>query len=191
MALIVPRFCPLRKCGAPSPSKPPGRRPKNEVLFGSMELLTWFAPLFDKHIYTAALLGAIIGLEREIAGKDPSLRTFALISMGSCMFGLLSHQSVAGVVSGDPSRIAAQVVAGIGFIGAGAIFRSPKGVSGLTTAALMWATSGIGLAVGFDRFDLAFSATIAALLITLCLNIVHQLIRWIRGDDRTALSKPE
>jgi len=156
-----------------------------------MDLIGWFAPLFDKHIYTAALLGAIIGLEREIAGKDPSLRTFALISMGSCIFGLLSHETVRGVAGGDPSRIAAQVVAGIGFLGAGAIFRSPKGVSGLTTAALMWATSGIGLAVGFDRFDIAFSATIAALLVTLCLNIVHQIIRWIRGEDRLMFTKSD
>jgi putative Mg2+ transporter-C (MgtC) family protein len=156
-----------------------------------MDILIWFEPLFDKHIYTAALLGAIIGLEREIAGKDPSLRTFALISMGSCIFGILSHTTVSGIAGGDPSRIAAQVVAGIGFIGAGAIFRSPKGVSGLTTAALMWATAGIGLAVGFDRFDLAFSATIAALLVTLCLNIVHQIIRWIRGEDRSTLMKSE
>jgi uncharacterized membrane protein YhiD involved in acid resistance len=55
----------------------------------------------------------------------------------------------------------------------------------------MWATAGIGLAVGFDRFDLAFSATIAALLVTLCLNIVHQIIRWIRGEDRSTLMKSE
>ena len=148
-----------------------------------------FSFFYDHHIYTAAALGAIIGLEREIAGKDPSLRTFALISMGSCIFALLSRLSVADVPAGDPSRIAAQVVAGIGFIGAGAIFRSPKGISGLTTAALMWATSGIGMAVGFDQTKLAVDATIAALFITLCLNIVHQIIRYIRGDDR--ISKPE
>lgn len=152
----------------------------------SANILSFF---FDHQIYTAAALGATIGLEREIAGKDPSLRTFALISMGSCIFAMLSHSSVAGVVGGDPSRIAAQVVAGIGFIGAGAIFRSPKGISGLTTAALMWATSGIGMAVGFNETKLAIDATVAALVITLCLNMVHQLIRYIRGDDRT--SKPE
>lgn len=154
-----------------------------------MDLMTTFEILLDKHIYTAAFLGALIGLEREIAGKDPSLRTFALISMGSCIFALLSTASVAGHTPGDPSRIAAQIVAGIGFIGAGAIFRSPKGVSGLTTAALMWATAGIGMSVGFNRFDIAFSATIAALFVTLCLNIVHQIIRWIRGNDK--VSRPE
>jgi putative Mg2+ transporter-C (MgtC) family protein len=154
-----------------------------------MDSGTIFAFFFDYHIYTAAMLGAIIGLEREIAGKDPSLRTFALISMGSCIFAMLSRLSVADIPSGDPSRIAAQVVAGIGFIGAGAIFRSPKGVSGLTTAALMWATAGIGMAVGFDQTKLAVDATVAALFVTLCLNLVHQVIRWIRGADRT--SKPE
>lgn len=154
-----------------------------------MDSANFFHLFFDHQIYTAAALGAIIGLEREIAGKDPSLRTFALISMGSCIFAMLSHSSVVGVVGGDPSRIAAQVVAGIGFIGAGAIFRSPKGISGLTTAALMWATSGIGMAVGFNETKLAVDATVAALVITLCLNIVHQIIRFIRGDDRR--SKPE
>ena len=140
-----------------------------------------FSLLFEHHLVWAALLGAAIGLEREIAGKDPSLRTFSLISMGSCLFSLLSRVSAEGVVNAEPSRISAQIVVGIGFLGAGTIFRSRQGVAGLTTAALMWATAAIGMAVGFDRLDLAIHATLVALLITFCLNLVHQLLRRIRG----------
>ena len=136
--------------------------------------------IFDLRLLVAAGLGAAIGLERALAGKDPSLRTFALICMGSCIFTFLSVHSSTLTGQIDPSRIAAQVVVGIGFIGAGAIFRSPRGVSGLTTAALMWVTAGIGMAVGFDQVELAVSATVTAVSVTFFLNLIHRLIRKIR-----------
>lgn len=129
----------------------------------------------------AASLGALIGLERELAGKDPSLRTFSLICLGSCLFSIVSVDAAAGIVHADPSRIAAQIVSGIGFLGAGVIFRSSRGVTGFTTAALMWATAAIGMAVGFGRIDLAATATILALLINYVLQLVHRIIRLIRG----------
>ena len=83
---------------------------------------------------------------------------------------------------GDPGRIAAQIVPGIGFLGAGTIFRSKYGVSGFTTAALMWVTAGIGMAVGFKRADLAISATITAIIITLSLRLLHRVIRPLRKN---------
>jgi putative Mg2+ transporter-C (MgtC) family protein len=142
--------------------------------------LSLLSPLIEVHLFLAALLGALIGLERELAGKDPSLRTFALISLGSCMFSMLSTQIFDGRVIGDPARIAAQIVPGIGFIGAGTIFKSRGGVTGLTTAALMWVTAAIGMAVGFNRLSLAVSGTLIALIIMVVLRLLH------RFTDRVA-----
>ena len=135
---------------------------------------------FNGPLLLSALLGVAIGIEREIAGKDPSIRTFALISMGSCLFAMLSWETLSEFGVGDPSRIAAQIIPGIGFIGAGTIFRSKHGVSGFTTAALMWVTAGIGMAVGLRRQDLAISATVFALFLTLSLRLVHTMVRSAR-----------
>ncbi|MCB0311558.1 MAG: MgtC/SapB family protein, partial [Bdellovibrionales bacterium] len=128
----------------------------------------------------AGALGTLIGLERDLSGKDPSLRTFALICMASCLFSIISRDSVINSPAGDPSRIAAQIVTGIGFIGAGAIFKSRKRVSGLTTAALMWITAAIGMVVGFRRGDLALAATILALVFNFLLHKVHSATHRIR-----------
>jgi putative Mg2+ transporter-C (MgtC) family protein len=133
------------------------------------------------HLLFAAGLGLVIGLERELSGKDPGLRTFALICMGSCCFTLLSISSVKGIQGADPSRIAAQIVSGIGFLGVGTIFRSKRGVSGLTTAALMWMTASIGMAVGFDRYDLAVTGTLIAVCITFIIGLGHRVARITRG----------
>ena len=138
-------------------------------------------------LFAATAMGAIIGLERDLSGKDPSLRTFALISLGSCIFSLISRHSAAMTPGTDPARIAAQILPGIGFIGAGAIFRSSVGVSGLTTATLLWLTAAIGMAVGFDRLDLAFSATLLTLLAIYILRLVHRSVaRWRRRGDATS-----
>ncbi len=127
-------------------------------------------------LFIAAGLGALIGLERELAGKDPSLRTFALIALGSCLFTEVSVLTLNLNHFSDPGRVAAQVVTGIGFLGAGAIFRSKQGISGLTTAALMWVTAGIGMAVGYGRADLATTATIIGLFVSLSLRVVHDIL---------------
>ena len=160
------------------------------MYLGDIDFLAAEQLLLEPRFLLAAALGAVIGLEREIAGKDPSLRTFALVSLGSCIFAVLAIISTEGIPNADPSRISAQVVAGIGFIGAGTIFRSKRGVSGLTTAALMWTTAGIGMLVGYGHTQLAVSGTLTALLITLTLRLVHQLLRLIRvsrtGDEDEA-----
>lgn len=143
-----------------------------------------FSSLFSdpgiQRLFISVALGALIGLERELSGKDPSLRTFSLISVGSCLFSLTSELVTLGTTHADPGRIAAQIVPGIGFIGAGTIFRSTRGISGLTTAALMWVTAAIGMTVGFGHIRLAVSATFMALLITFGLKFVHRIIRYFR-----------
>lgn len=145
-----------------------------------LDLTSLTFPPGSAQLVTAALLGMLIGLEREVAGKDPSIRTFALIATGSCMFALLSLELFHEYHVGDPTRIAAQIIPGIGFLGAGTIFRSKHGVSGFTTAALMWVTAGIGMAVGLGRADLGVSATFIALFLTLSLRVVHGFLRKYR-----------
>lgn len=99
-------------------------------------------------IVIAFLLGALIGWERERHGISAGVRTYGAISLGACVFGVLSIS----MVGADPSRIAAQVVTGVGFLGGGVIFRQGDYVSGLTTAATLWATAAIGLAVSFGLY---------------------------------------
>ena len=83
---------------------------------------------------------------------------------------------------GDPSRISAQIVTGIGFLGAGAIFRSKFGVSGMTTAALMWVTAALGLSVGNGHPRIAVAGTITTLIVIYTLKLLHQFLRWLRPD---------
>lgn len=109
-------------------------------------------------IAVAAGLGAMIGLERELNAQPAGLRTHMLVSMGAAVFTL------AGALFGtDPTRIAAQVVTGIGFLGGGAILREGASIRGLTTAASLWVTAAIGLAVGLGSWDAAIAATVLAL----------------------------
>lgn len=145
--------------------------------------------MIHPQFFVAAGLGALIGLERELSGKDPSLRTFSLISLGSCMFAMMSVDvsalAAAGHQNSDPARIAAQIIPGIGFIGAGAIFKSSGRVSGLTTAALMWVTAAIGMSVGMGRTEFAVEGTVIALLVTMLFRLVHQLLRPIKKDNHS------
>jgi len=114
----------------------------------------------------ACLLGGLIGWERERHRHITSagIRTYGAIALGSCAFGVLSIQ----LVGSDPSRIAAQIVTGIGFLGGGVIFRQGDYVTGLTTAATLWATAAVGLAVAFGLY---FTAMLIAILIYLLLYL--------------------
>lgn len=111
----------------------------------------------------ATALGAGIGYQRERAHKAAGLRTHILISLGAALFTVVSIFGFSGTV--DPSRVAAGVVAGVGFIGAGVIFRgmSGEGVAGLTTAASIWATAAVGLAAGAGMYLIAVIAALIAL----------------------------
>lgn len=114
-------------------------------------------------LLVATGFGALIGLERELNGKEAGFKTYTLVCLGSAMMMILSleiFEVYKGVAVVDPSRVAAQVVTGIGFLGAGAIIRSQQGgIRGLTTAAGIWAMCGVGLACGLGLFKISFYAT--------------------------------
>jgi putative Mg2+ transporter-C (MgtC) family protein len=125
-----------------------------------------------KQLFLAASLGAIIGAERRLAHKTAGMRTFALVALGSALFTVISvvaFADYAGRPGFDPSRIASQIVVGIGFLGAGLIIFKESKVRGLTTAAGLWVTAAIGMAVGYKLYSLAVFATILTLLIFLVL----------------------
>ena len=109
----------------------------------------------------AGALGAVIGFQRQRAKKPAGLRTHILISLGAALYTVVSIYAF----SADMARVAAGVVAGIGFLGAGAIIRDRAGVAGLTTAASIWMVAGIGLAAGAGMYLIAAVATIIALAI--------------------------
>lgn len=131
----------------------------------------------------AAFVGGLIGLEREFHGKVAGFRTHALVCLGSALIMIVSidiYASYRGTTQVDPSRIAAQVVSGIGFLGAGAIIRFPTGVTGLTTAASLWVVSAIGLACGAGFFKPAIAGTV---LVFIVLLIFSQIGRWFHWKD--------
>lgn len=125
------------------------------------------------------VLGAVIGIERRRKGQIAGLRTFALISMGATLAMLISiyiPQEYLGLKNGDPGRIAAQVVSGVGFLGAGAIIQMKGSVRGLTTAAGIWMTACIGLAVGAGMYLISIIATL--LIIFILVNIERIELRY-------------
>ena len=114
-------------------------------------------------IFLSVILGGIIGFERSKKGRPAGLRTHILVAMGSCLIMVTSlyiYELYKGKASLDPARIAAGVVTGIGFLGAGTIIRSPQEVKGLTTAASIWVSAGIGLAIGCGLYFASFLTTI-------------------------------
>lgn len=115
----------------------------------------------------AAILGGIVGLERQQRHKSAGLRTHILVSLGSCLIMLISYKLYAGVqglTNADPARLAAQVVSGIGFLGAGTIMKEGLTIKGLTTAASLWVVAGVGLAVGAGYYVGAVTTTVLSVL---------------------------
>lgn len=124
---------------------------------------------FALRLFVAGAMGGLIGLEREYRAKEAGYRTHFLVALGSALMMIVSQYGFMEVLKTDlirvdPSRIAAQVVSGIGFIGAGTIILQKQIVRGLTTAAGIWATSGIGLAVGAGMYAIGIAATFLVLL---------------------------
>jgi putative Mg2+ transporter-C (MgtC) family protein len=126
----------------------------------------------------ALVLGAVLGFERLLAGKDAGMRTFALVSVGSCLFvvigEIVGHQ-YQDALNFDPLRLASAIVTGIGFIGAGLIIFQHE-LKGLTTAALLWVASAIGVTVGFRLYVIAFFATFLTLFILVGLWFVERFL---------------
>lgn len=130
------------------------------------------------------LLGAVIGYERKRKGQTAGVRTFSLITMGATLAMLLSiyvPQEYMGLKNGDPGRIAAQVITGIGFLGAGAIIQMKGSVRGLTTAAGIWMVAIIGMAVGLGLYVLSIVATSLILFILVQLERIEKMVS--RGSE--------
>lgn len=154
---------------------------------------------FVWRLNAAALFGTIIGLDREYREKEAGFRTHFLVSLGSALMMIVSQYGFSEIlthdgVSLDPSRIAAQVVSGIGFIGAGTIIFNHQIVRGLTTAASLWATAGIGLTAGAGMSWLALAATILTLVALEGLSLVfrslgsRRMVVVFSASDRTGVA---
>lgn len=154
---------------------------------------------FVWRLVLAAIFGTIIGLDREYREKEAGFRTHFLVSLGSALMIIVSQYGFSEIlthdgVSLDPSRIAAQVVSGIGFIGAGTIIFNHQIVRGLTTAASLWATAGIGLTAGAGMSWLALAATILTLVALEGLSLVfrslgsRRMVVVFSASDRTGVA---
>ncbi len=125
-------------------------------------------------------LGMLIGVERTLVHKEAGMKTHALVSLGAALFVVISEilaLKYSGITGFDPSRIASQIVVGIGFLGAGSIMLQGTRLSGLTTAGGLWVTAGIGMAAGFGFFSLAIISTIFAFFILVAVYFFEQPIK--------------
>ena len=125
--------------------------------------------------------GMLIGAERLLMHKEAGMKTHALVAMGSAVFIIISEMLALKYSSGtfDPSRIASQIIVGVGFLGAGSIIFKGSRLQGLTTAGGLWVTAGIGMASGFGLYSLAAITTVLVLLILVAMNIIEKPIRKI------------
>ncbi|MBU5264425.1 MgtC/SapB family protein [Bacillus atrophaeus] len=155
---------------------------------------------FVIRLAVAGFLGALIGLEREFRAKEAGLRTHFLVAVGSALMMLVSKYGFSDIIQNehtslDPSRVAAQVVSGVGFLGAGTIILQRHIVRGLTTAAGIWATSGIGLTIGAGMYVIGISGTILALIGLELLNVLfksistHSLFIGFDADQKDSIYK--
>lgn len=143
-------------------------------------LISFLNDSYAMQLLVAMLLGVIVGAERSRAGKTAGLRTYGLVSLGSCLFVLVSVAvvpSVVGVTGADVMRVVAGVVTGIGFLGAGAIIMRGETLTGLTTAAGLWVSAGIGVAVALQLYALAIVTTVLTLLaFTVLWSVEHRVV---------------
>jgi putative Mg2+ transporter-C (MgtC) family protein len=167
----VPRTNPAHRTG---PEGSPAEA-ENTPISGELELAV--------RVFVALLIGLILGAEREFRGHPAGLRTMALITTGACLFtGLGLIPSFAHTV--DPTRIAAQIVTGVGFLGAGSILRQGEAVKGLTTAASIWVTASLGMAVGFGYYVVAIISTILVVVTLVGLRPIEDRVFPIRRSRR-------
>lgn len=143
-------------------------------------------------IIVASLCGIFIGLERKNRSKEAGVRTHCVVACASALMMIISKYGFADTVIGeagvrgaDGARIAAQVVSGIGFLGAGMIFVHKSTVTGLTTAAGIWATSGVGLAIGAGMYVMGIFTTVVIILVQI---LLHKNFKWLRTSKLKTLS---
>lgn len=134
-------------------------------------------------VLIAVMLGGFVGWERQWHGREAGIRTFAAVALGSCVFALISTHVTTG---NNPHVIAAGVVTGIGFLGAGVIVLDRGNIAGLTTAATLWSTASVGLAVGYGMYILGLLVS----LIVFGLLAVHHLPGWDRLKQDSNSHKP-
>lgn len=136
----------------------------------------------------SCVLGGVIGYERQSRRKSAGLRTNILVCLGSCLIMVLSqeiYQHVEGLTNADPARLAAQVVSGIGFLGAGTIMKEGLTVKGLTTAACLWVVAGVGLAVGAGFYS---GALFTSALVFGTLGTLSRLDDWVSHEKNMSIS---
>ena len=135
--------------------------------------------IFGK-LFLAVVLGMLVGTERVAAGKSAGSRTFALVSLGACLFviiGVTENAKYLGIVNFDPMRIAAATVLGIGFLGGGLIYLQGKSLQGLTTAAGVWVAAGIGMACGFGFYSVAIFTSALTLFVFTFMWIIEDWLK--------------
>jgi putative Mg2+ transporter-C (MgtC) family protein len=168
-----------------------------QLASSALPTLNWDEALL--RLSLAAVLGGAIGIERELREREAGLRTHLLVSLGSALFTIVSAYgfhaflaSGANVVRADPTRIAAQIVTGIGFLGAGAIIRQGLSVRGLTTAATLWVVAAVGMACGAGYYSAAALSTALVLLALYPLRIIAYriLIRFRPEEGRLLVEIP-
>lgn len=152
-----------------------------------IEMLSLTGRLFA--LVLAMLCGGFIGLERQFNGNAAGLRTHILVCVGSTIITITSVEigmGVRGGMRGDPGHIAAQIVSGIGFLGAGAIMREGANVHGLTTAASIWAVAGIGISIGASPHlgELGILATVVVLITLIVLTQLERMLKWKPSSSR-------
>lgn len=143
-------------------------------------------------LLAAVGLGILIGVERVLVHKEAGMKTHALVSLGAALFIIISEMIAMKYASAggfDPTRIASQVIVGIGFLGAGSIILQGNRLLGLTTAGGLWVTAGIGMAAGFGFYGLATVTTILVLLVLTLVNIFEKPIR--RISDNIDANQPK
>ncbi len=160
-----------------------------QLASSALPTLNWDESLL--RLSLAAVLGGVIGFERELREREAGLRTHLLVALGSALFTIVGAygfhaflNSGQSVVRADPTRIAAQIVTGIGFLGAGAIIRQGMSVRGLTTAATLWVVAAVGLASGAGYYSAAVMTTAVVLIALWPLRVMaYRIVRRFRVDD--------
>lgn len=160
-----------------------------QLASSNLPTLNWDESLL--RLSLAAILGGLIGVERELREREAGLRTHLLVALGSALFTIVGAygfhaflESGQSVVRADPTRIAAQIVTGIGFLGAGAIIRQGLSVRGLTTAATLWVVAAVGLAAGAGYYSAAAITTAVVLVALWPLRIIaYRMLRRFRPED--------
>lgn len=147
------------------------------------DILNSLIPYFTK-VLTATLCGSIIGLERELKKKAAGLRTMILICVGCTLMTIVSYKVS---TSADPSRIIAQIITGVGFLGAGAVVKNDDRVVGVTTAAFIWVIASIGIMIGVGEITASIFLTLGMVFLSLLLNKVEDYIRKEKTTTNTTI----